>query len=71
MNDCMWSWVCVCDGGKCGQCKKYCSVSDSENNYILKQYNKDLEAALEPVREKWKGIMEAYAVEKIQDGTAD
>lgn len=53
MNDCIWSWIMICECEN-GRCDRYLSVNSQEGNEIKNQYDKDVQEALVPVREKYK-----------------
>lgn len=53
MNDCIWSFTCVCDGYGCGDCKEYIRINCDLGNQMLEAYARDVEEALKPVREEW------------------
>ena len=53
MNDCIWSFFCVCEGVGCRECKDYISVNCDLGNQMYEAYQRDVEEALKPVREEW------------------
>jgi len=53
MNDCLWFMICICECEN-GRCDKYLSVNGDKGQEIAGQYDKDVEKALEPVRENYK-----------------
>ena len=52
MNDCLWYSIGICECG--GKCNRYLSLNSKDGNEIAQQYDKDVEEALEHVREKYK-----------------
>lgn len=53
MNDCIWWWIYVCEGHECRGCKDYISEHCELGEQMLDAYNRDVDRALEPVREEW------------------
>ena len=53
MNDCFWCWVEVCEECNFGKCFDFISVHCDLGGQMLEAYKRDVEKALEPVREKW------------------
>ena len=52
MNDCFWCCTCVCECDSC-ICDKYISMNSEQGNKLEEEYRKDVDKALEPVREMW------------------
>ena len=61
MNDCVWSFI-FCEG-KCDNCPHYISANGAEGSGLLKQYEYEVQEALEPLRKKWE--------EKCHESTID
>lgn len=55
MNDCIWAWIGVCEEVRNGACDKYLSANCEKGYEISQQYEKDVEEALKPLMEKWRG----------------
>lgn len=58
MNDCIWYWIYVCDADECNGCKQHISANCKLGEAMCEAYEKDVNKALEPVREKWAKKME-------------
>ena len=52
MNDCIWFMFDICDCD--GQCLNYLSINSNEGQKMHNEYQKDIDEALIPVREKFK-----------------
>lgn len=59
MNDCIWFWVYACNADECRDCKQYISVNCELGNQMREAYQRDVDKALEPVREEWARKMGA------------
>ena len=57
MNDCLLSWInlCECD---CGKCNKYISVNSRYGRELSEDYKNDVSKAIEPITEKWREKLE-------------
>lgn len=59
MNDCIWFWVCACNADECHDCKQYISISCEMGKQMREAYQREIDKALEPVREEWARKMGA------------
>ena len=59
MNDCIWCFIEICYGEKCRSCKDYISVNCDLGDQMREAYQRDVDKALEPVREEWARKMGA------------
>jgi hypothetical protein len=51
MNDCVWCFMfCDCER----KCDKYLSANSPEGEKLIMDYQKDIDVALEPVKQKWQ-----------------
>ena len=53
MNDCIWYWIDVCENYECRECKEYISEHCKVGEEMREAYERDVDRALEPVREEW------------------
>ena len=56
MNDCVWSWVEVCEGN-C-KCDKYIPINSKEGREIDCSYDQEIKAAIAPIQNQWKRYFE-------------
>ena len=59
MNDCFWFGICVCKVDECCDCKQYISINCELGDQMREAYQRDVDKALEPVREEWARKMGA------------
>ena len=51
MNDCFFSWLGCEDG--CAGCKFYLSANSDEGEKVLRQYESEIEAVVNPIAASW------------------
>lgn len=59
MNDCFWYSIGACDGGNCN-CEKYISINSIGGDIIRTIYQKEIDNAINPIREDWKNKFNEY-----------
>lgn len=59
MNDCIWYWVDACNADRCRNCKQYVSVNCDMGRQMHEAHQRDIEKAMESVREEWAKKMGA------------
>lgn len=53
MNDCVFSFTCICEDCP-RRCDKYISANSEKGSVMLEEYETDVVAAIAPVRKKYK-----------------
>jgi hypothetical protein len=60
MNDCVWCFIfCECNS----KCERYLSANCQEGSEFLRQYEKEIDEAIEPVKKKYQ---EKFAANSTQ-----
>ena len=60
MNDCLWGRAMVCGVESCDKCEKYLSMNSFEGRTLLRNYEEDVNDAIDPVKRKWRVVYDLY-----------